>query len=604
MKNNNLKNALDTALRDMDWHGEEDVLRAVRQQRNTRVSIGRIPARTLAIAAALMVLLLGTAIAWGISFSARYQAQRQAEDAIMSSYGLTHEMLDLFTTERESTADGWIIRYTGNSAYGKELGVYTAEKKADGTVCTVWSHDDADQELVASGDLSSPAWGAKQLECILPLYHERMLNWENAQDYDALTLEEKAALDAPLLEIPNCDLLINILPNDKDVTVEAARQIAQEAVKEKYGVSEETLSAYQISATFHQYGRTERREYRIDLTSSEKADAYVVYISSPEGKVTYCRWMVEEKNRTLPEEDLSLYPDAAEEFVTTGAFDLLGASEKANVAARFEAAGLESLLPQVYITPAQNLLSEKVAIEKAKAAVEMAFSLPDEWQKLYQMRTALVDHQGVRQWQITWQPLETRNWHFKPNYDKLGEYIVTVDAGTGEILICSWSLQDKDTEQYEESSWGQAKAYAAYMLPWIDNLLGKTQIILDQYPEDPNIDEMSLEDRAAYDALFRNAGFDWKQYPNILPDENDKSHDEAATIALEAIRITYDMDVDSLMCGESFQEGFIQFESDDGIVPVWKVCYWNDTDVYTVLVNAEHGEIEQIWHDDLSMGNG
>lgn len=600
---NNLKNALDTALRDMDWHGEEDVLRAVRQQRNTRVTFGRMPARTLVIAAILTVLMLGTAIAWGISFSARYQAQRQAADAIKSSYGLSYEMLDLFTTERDNTADGWIIRYTSNAMYGKELGVYTAEKKSDGTVKAAWSHDNADQELVASGDLSSPAWGAKQLERILPLYHERMQNWKNIQNYEALTLEEKAALDAPLLEVPNSDLLINILPTDNDVTVEAAAQIAHDAVKEKYGVSEETLSAYQISTAFHQYGSTERREYRIDLTSVEGADTYVVYIASPEGKVAYCRWMVLEENRTLPEGDLRLYDDAAQEYITTGAFDLLNAGEKEQVAARFEAAGLSSLLPSDYIPQINQVLSEDDAVRIATTAVEDAFGLQDSWQELYQMRTMHTTYQDQQIWEIVWQPYNKGNWHWM-DADKLGTYTVKLNASTSSILACDWSLQGTDTALYTETTFGKAMAYSAYTLSWINGLLDRSQLILNKYDPSANLEDMSLEDRAAYDELFRNAGYSGKQYPSLLPNVKSIPQEDAAAIALEAIKIAYDMDVDSLMRGEAFQEGFEQFESDNGLVPVWKIYYWNDTDVYVVLVNADHGEIEQIWHDDLSIGNG
>ena len=600
---NNLKSALDTALRDMDWHGEEDVLRAVRQQRNTRISFGHMPARTLVIAAVLMVLMLGTAIAWGINFSTRYQAQRQAADAIKSSYGLTDGMLDLFTAERETTAGGWIIRYTSNAMYGKELGVYTAEKKADGTVRTAWSHDNADQELVASGDLSSPAWGAKQLERILPLYHERMQNWKNVQNYEALTMEEKAALDAPLLEVPSSDLLINILPSDNDVTVEAALQIAQDAVKEKYGVSEETLSDYQISTAFHQYGSTERREYRIDLISVEGADAYVIYISSPEGKVAYCRWMVPEENRTLPEGDLCLYADAAQEYITTGAFELLNDDEKEEVAARFEAAGLSAFLPSDYIPHINQALSEDDAVRIATTAVENAFSLQGSWQELFQMRTLHTAYQEQQSWEIVWQPYNKNNWHWM-DADKLGTYTVKLNTSTGSILACDWSLQGSDTTLYTETTFGEAMAYSAYTLPWINDLLDRAQLILNKYDPSVNLEDMTLEDRAAYDELFRNAGYSGKQYPHLLPNAKNIPQEEAATIALEAIKIAYDMDVDGLMRGEAFQEGFEQFESDNGLVPVWKIYYWNDTDVYVVLVNADHGEIEQIWHDDLSIGNG
>ena len=52
---NNLKNALDTALRDLDWHGEEEVLRAVRAKRKPGIRLGRVPTRTMVLAVILMI---------------------------------------------------------------------------------------------------------------------------------------------------------------------------------------------------------------------------------------------------------------------------------------------------------------------------------------------------------------------------------------------------------------------------------------------------------------------------------------------------------------------------------------------------------------------
>ena len=209
---NNLKNALDTALRDMDWHGEEEVLRAVRAKRKPGIRLGRVPTRTLVLAVILMTLIIGTALALGITFSIRYQIQRQAAEAVKSTYDLTDEMLDLFTYKRENTEKGWIASFEANAIHQKELGFYTVEKEADGTLSVTWSHDNADQELVASGELTSPAWGAKQLARIIPFYRQHMDRWKNVQKMDDLSLEEKAALDAPLMEVQEIGLLINIVP--------------------------------------------------------------------------------------------------------------------------------------------------------------------------------------------------------------------------------------------------------------------------------------------------------------------------------------------------------------------------------------------------------
>lgn len=599
---NNLKNALDTALRDLDWHGEEEVLRAVRAKRKPGIRLGRVPTRTLVLAVILMTLIIGTALALGITFSIRYQIQRQAAEAVKSTYDLTDEMLDLFTYKRENTEKGWIASFEANAIHQKELGFYTVEKEADGTLSVTWSHDNADQELVASGELTSPAWGAKQLALIIPFYRQHMDRWKNVQNMDDLTLEEKAALDAPLLEVQEIGLLINIVPEKDDISVEMAKEIAMKAVTEKYGVSEEALAKKKIDISFYLYGGTDRREYRISMDDLDSS--YVINISSSDGNVTYCRWMVSEENRTLPEGDLSLYAEAAQEYVTTGAFDLLDAAEKSEVAARYEAAGLGDLLPKQYILPKHNALSEKEAIEKAAEAAQATFGLKGNWQSLFQVRSAMIKEQDRSLWQITWLPYNMGNWHW-PDVDKLGEYKATLSVETGEIFSCEWSLLNVDTGNYTEETWGQAQAYSADMLPWVLNLLEQAQQILEKYPGSTNLDEMSPEDRAAYDALFRSAGYDLAFYRNTLPNEKDITQEDAAALALEAIQTVYQVDGSALVRGEAFHENFSLWVTDEGnTIRVWIIYYWNDPDAYTVAVNAENGEIEQIWHDDLSVGNG
>lgn len=601
---NNLKNALDTALRDLEWHGEDEVLRAVRAKRKPSFRLGRVPKRTLVLAIILMTIIIGTALALGITFSIQYQIQRQAAEAVKSTYDLTDEMLDLFTYKRENTKNGWIASFEANAIHQKELGFYTVEKEADGMLSVTWSHDNADQELVASGELTSPAWGAKQLARIIPFYRQHMDRWKNVQNMDDLTLEEKAALDAPLLEVQEIGLLINIMPEKDDIPVETAKEIARNAIMEKYGVSEEVLVTKNISVSFYLYGGTDRREYWISMDDPDLDDSYVVYVSSPDGHATYCRWMVSEENRTLPEGDLRLYTEAAREYVTTGAFDLLDAAGKAEAAARYEAAGLGDLLPEEYILPKHTALSEKDAIEKATEAVQTTFGLQGNWQFLFQVRSAMIKEQDRSLWQITWQPYNMGNWHWT-DVDKLGEYKVTLSVETSEILSCEWSLKDVDAGNYTEETWGQAQAYSADMLPWVLNLLEQAQQILEKYPGSTNLDEMSPEDRAAYDALFRNAGYDLAFYPNTLPNEKDISQEDAAALALEAIQTVYQVDGSSLVRGETFHEGFYLWGTDEGkTIRVWMIYYWNDPDAYTVAVNAENGEIEQIWHDDLSVGNG
>lgn len=174
-----------------------------------------------------------------------------------------------------------------------------------------------DETLLNSESLASPARGAKQLERVLPKYRQQAENWNALLDYDTLSLEERAALDASLLEMPELASLIDIVPSENDLSIEVAEKIARKAISEKYGVAEEILSSAPAHVSFLLYGDTNSRQYRFDLGD------YIAWVTSPDGEVTDCRWMVDAKERVHPEGDLSKYPEVAAEFVISGAFDLL-----------------------------------------------------------------------------------------------------------------------------------------------------------------------------------------------------------------------------------------------------------------------------------------
>ena len=301
---NNLRTQLNAALRDVDWHGEEQVLQRIRQRQKPVRPVKL--SRALIFAIVLMIMLATTAFALTLHFSKGMSGQLQARQAVQQQYGLTDEMIDLFTYEAVDGEDGTVARFTMNLMHGDKLGEYTVSRLPDGSLSARWSHDDADQELLLSGSLTSPAWGAKQLERLLPLYRETMINWQATLNYGELTLEERAALDAPMLEAQETGALICIAPDATDLSVDAAEQIAREAVTDKYGVTAEDLSACRAAVSFYLYGGQERREYRFDWYGP--SGNWTVYVASPSGAVTQCRWIGLAKDRTLPEGDLSRYP--------------------------------------------------------------------------------------------------------------------------------------------------------------------------------------------------------------------------------------------------------------------------------------------------------
>lgn len=594
---NDLRTKLNTALQDVDWNGEDQVLRMVRQQQKSVRCL--MPSKALVFAVVLMLMLATTAVALTLHFSARYNSHLNTRQAVMDEYGLTDEMLDLFTYAVVDDDTDVMATFTMTYAHNDKLGVYTVRRTAEGTLDASWNHDDADAALLASGSLASPAWGAKQLERILPLYREQATNWTSVLNVGELSLEECAALDAPMLGIQDAGMMIHIAPNQNDLSVEQAEKIARIAITDKYGVPADELSAHDAYISFFLYGGTNRREYRFDI------NGYIVYVASPSGTVTHCSWMIQESERTLPDGDLSLYPIAAKEFITSGAFELLDVEKKAAVTKRYVDAGLADLLPRSdYVAPLDDDLTEDDACKTAAATLEEGYELPIGWKTLFMTRTSLVRHENRREWVVEYMPYELDNWHWR-DFDKLGIYTVSIDAETGDVISYDWSFKDVQLDQYTERNFASAPAYNGSMIPWVQSLLADLQVILDKYPHQTNLLEMTREDRGTYSARMRRAGYPATQYPDLIPNSKDMPQDEAAALAWDALNVVYDLSNLSLVRGEPMQEGLYMVQIPDGTwIRVWNIVYTNNMDIFTVHVNTETGEIENIWHDSPAFGNG
>lgn len=594
---NDLRTKLNTALQDVDWNGEQQVLRMIRQQQKSAGH--RMTSKALVFAIVLMLMLAATAVALTLHFSGRFHSQQNARQAVMNEYGLTNEMLDLFTYAAVDDEPDVVATFTMTYAHSDPLGVYTVRRAADGTLDASWNHDGADADLLASGSLVSPAWGAKQLERILPLYREQAANWTTVLNISELSLEERAALDAPMLDIQDAWMLIHIAPDQTDLPLEQAEQIACTAITDKYGVPAAELSANDAYIDFFLYGGTNRREYRFAI------DGYIVYIASPSGAVTHCSWMVQENERTLPDGCLSDYPIAAKEFITSGAFDLLGAEEKAVVAGRYMDAGLADLLPRSdYAAPLNDDLTEEDARKTAADALEDVYGLPIGWKALFMNRTSMVRHENRREWIIEYMPYELDNWHWR-DFNRLGVYTVTIDAETGEVISHDWSFKNVELDQYTERNFASAPAYNSSMIPWVLTLLHDLQEILDKYPHLIYLEDMSLQDRGAYSARMRRAGYPATQYRDLIPNSKDMPQDEAAALAWDALNRLYDLSQLSLERGEAMQEGLYMVQLSDGTwIRVWNIVYTNNMDIFCVHINTETGEVENIWHDSPAFGNG
>ena len=155
----------------------------------------------------------------------------------------------------------------------------------------------------------------------------------------------------------------------------------------------------------------------------------------------------------------------------------------------------------------------------------------------------------------------------------LGEYTVTLNARADRVLDARWSLEGVDDKLYTKSTWGQAKAYAGYILPWLEELMEKTGAIRAA-AQDPYF--LSVEDAARFDGLYRAAGFPQERYNAGLPRAQDLNEQAAVNLALEALRTIYGLPADLKAHFDLIWPSYIlrsgdrPFQSEE---PVWIISF-------------------------------
>lgn len=587
---NKFRAEIDARLADLTFTREAEVLEKLHARRQARP----IPKRTMALILALMLMLCGTAVALTLRYSARLDLERHARGVLTSKYGLTGEMIDLFSPHVERDGASWTVRFVP-IGWEEQMGEYTVTGSADGNTQATWSHDGEEP--------SDSIWGPEQLERFMEARHAQQSSMAHTDNWGNLTLEEMAAIDAPLLELPGAaGEWLSVVPGEDDIQQADAERMAIEAVMAKWGIPEAELASCHLITRFYLYPADGHREYRIWVEGSDELGTFDVKIASPSGEITRNSWWSSPETVRLPEGDLAQYPAAAEEFVKEGGFDLLPPEDKAAVYLRYEAAGLTDLLPPgVYVTPAATDLNEEAAIRRAQEAMMERFSFPEAAFELFGVRTAMLRSGEGREWQVRFIGMDHPH-HYWLGDDELGDYTVTITAD-GQITSCEWSLSAQYAGGYTESTFGQSEVLAGELLTWAMALRDKLDQIIAKYPEFQDRYDLPLEDLAAYDALMRDAGFDQRTYPHLLPEEGEIQEAEAIEIARQVLKDEFGL-TDAILDNSGMQVYFLMaYYIGDEPVKGWDITF-QGKEIYTVFINAENGIIEQIVHDDLSLSNG
>ncbi|MBP3913043.1 MAG: hypothetical protein J6D14_01385 [Lachnospiraceae bacterium] len=256
-----------------------EVIRKENCQVKKKVGIGFI-------LVAALVLVSATALAISvIRYSPRQDARTRAHAALMEKYGLTEEILTLFNETMTGNGSDWEINYD-LPVYADYVGTYRVVSSR-GKVTATWSHDGETYDK--GGDLHDAVWGASQLEHMRQLYkarEETLAHYDELGTYYALSIEEKAAIDAPLLELPRVIDILHIAPEDGDIQPDEANALAQDEILRRYAEDGDALAECECRVTFMLI--EEAREYELLFRMDDKIE-YGVRLRSPSGEILSCQ---------------------------------------------------------------------------------------------------------------------------------------------------------------------------------------------------------------------------------------------------------------------------------------------------------------------------
>lgn len=561
----------------------------------------------LILCAALLVLSV-TALAITFATTARYDSEEEARRILSETYGLTGDMIDIFGVYHVGADDAWVMTFKPLVMNIGAIGEYTVTKDADGTLTAAWSNDGVDLSAWEEGDLLAPAWAAPQLEKAISLRAvEAIAN--NYTSGGTLTITERAALDAPLLAFADSGVnaMINIAPGEDDLQESDALALAIETICGKYGITKSALDFSDMYSSFLLDTSASERKYNFHIMSASRTSAYWCKILSPSGEIMRCDWLVDPEDHTLPEGDLNDYRDAVDEYIADGAFELLGAADKASVAARFERAGLRSLLPDDhFVVLKEGEPSEGDILQIAYDELIRRYGFTMDTLDFFSVKAALVDSDGASVWQISLAQSEKLRLFYGKD---LGAYTLTLNAADGAVMSCDWSLESQMAgKTYTKSDFGSSRIFSAYMLPWVQEIMAAQQVIRDKYPDAVgNPGEMNVEDDAASDQLARDAGWSLSEYRHLLPGEGDVQEDEAIELAKQYLVNQRNLSLEQLEDCPYNIDCYLSAPN-DGSSERWGITFYDygpdKLDMYTVLMHLSDGTLERIIHDNAADSNG
>lgn len=554
------------------------------------------------LTAILILALTCTALAMGLTYSARSNAVNVARETLAEAYGFTNTSLGMFIQSAEQDAKGWHVTFTP-TGYGKRLGSYTVTLPNEGAPEASWTYDGTDLAALQDAGLDSDVWGAWQVELALETdeaYLAKLMALQDEKgDMRNWTLAERAELQAMFPDAAQArqSMSIDVMPGPNDLQEADAIAVAREVVMASYGLTQAELDGYATYVSFIENTQNQLRQYYVTLSKTEdtaeaSVDDFYLTISSPSGTATQVFWVGLPENAHLPEGPLDNYPTAVISFMNSGAFDQLPLEEKAAFAKRLEDAGLQGALRGVsYAAPDADSLTLEEAEAAFAQAVQEHYGLTPDMVALFHMDSSFQTIDGRPAWVFELN-LTGKAFRSPEYFDKLGEYRVCIDAETGEMLDASWTLEKAavDNSQFGEHNWAKAPAWNAEILSYTMPFQKELNAFL---AENDNQMTWEAERLATLHAMMRGAGFDEGMFNVVMPDPSHLTEAEAYAIAIEALSQAFHQtpaylkDYPCVAKHEMTEEG----------IPVWHFELYGENpgkeDIYRAVIAAEDGEIIQ-----------
>lgn len=471
-----------------------------------------------------------------------------AREALEAKYGFTSDTFAFFSKTVSFAEDIdnpsksiWILSYTPLK-YADHIGCYQTQIEAatGRVISTTWTFDEEDTAGIQTDDWSNKVWPIQLVNRIMPFKAEyeakRALMEQTLGDYGTWSLASKAELDEMLIiaHYPMDDTVLNVLPNETDISEEEAIRIAQERICEKFGISPSVLDDLTQQKSLYQLSSSQEKLWVIEFHSDDADEKYVVEFSSPLGQVSLCAHYIHQEQ--IPPERVS------DTF------------------------------------PAEDKAVEETAIAVAWNAMVNQYGFDNDVREYFHA-DAVIYADEIH--------VSFLSSHYNPS--KVGTYTFVIDSESNTVKSALWDLENEYAQQGRRSPWKSANLWSSYEYNQYAALRAAVRNIKDRAADEW---QLSFEDQAAIDTLYRDAGYDRTEYYHGIPGITDITLENAIDIVKAKIQEVHHVPDDLL------SSSYLSYEFDvsDPDLYIWRITvHIDDMDVaFTVEINAQSGEIQQI----------